>query len=83
MTAGQTYAITYHVSGSTMPTVEIWGTNGECGEKVELLSSEKRAQGTYCVEVHPTAAHANVFSSVSTSASGAGLLSFCANGTCP
>jgi hypothetical protein len=83
MTAGQTYAITYKVNGSTMPVVEIWGTTGECGEKVELLSSEKRNQGEYCVEVHPTAAHTNVFSSVSVAASGARLISFCANGTCP
>ncbi|HEX2873527.1 MAG TPA: hypothetical protein VHP33_19850 [Polyangiaceae bacterium] len=83
MTAGQTYAISYKVNGATMPTVEIWGTTGECGEKVELLSSEKRDQGTYCVEVHPTAAHTHVFSSVSMAASGALLVAFCANGTCP
>lgn len=82
MTPGQTYAIVYGVNGSEMPTVEIWGTSSQCGDKVELLSSEKRAEGTYCVEVHPTAAHAFVYSSVSVAASGARLLSFCANGSC-
>ncbi len=49
MTAGQTYAIAYAVNGSETPTVEIWGTSSQCGDKVELLSSEKRSQGSYCV----------------------------------
>jgi hypothetical protein len=82
MTAGQTYAIGYGVNGSSNPKVEIWGTSAECGAKVELLSSETRAEGRYCVELHPTAAHTSVYATVSESASGVALLSFCPNGTC-
>jgi hypothetical protein len=82
MTAGQTYAVGYGVNGSTNPKVEIWGTSEPCGAKLELLSSETRAEGYYCVELHPTAAHTSVYVSVSESASGARLLSVCPNSTC-
>ena len=82
MTTGQTYAISYGVVGHTNPTVEIWGTSEPCGDKLELLSSEKRAEGKYCVELHPSAAYTSVFMSVSESSSGAQLLTLCPDGSC-
>lgn len=82
---GDTYAFSANMGGSNPSgtlTMEVWGTDQECGEGIELLATDALGPGIRCLEVSPQNGTYSHLLWIWSGSAGHDEVTFCPQGSC-